>query len=332
MDNQVTSAGGAPDLVITNVTIIDAVQGVVKADVGIKDGRICAHRQGRQSADDGRRDARPGMRPRHRRHLRRASDPDRRPASTRTSISFRRSRRMPRCPTARRRLIGGGTGPSDGSNATTVTPGPGNIDNDAARRSRAGRSTSASSARATATARPRWSSRSRPARSASSVTRTGAPRRPCCARALTVADEMDVQVCIHTDTLNESGFVEDTIAAFEGRDDPLVPHRRLRRRPRAGHHQGRGPAQRAARLDQSDAPLRHQLAGRALRHDHGVPPPQPRHPVGRGVHREPHPRRDHRGRKRAARHGRDLDVLERLAGDGPHRRVLAAHASRPPTR
>jgi urease subunit alpha len=35
--------------------------------------------------------------------------------------------------------------------------------------------------------------------------------------ALAVADEMDVQVCIHTDTLNESGFVEDTIAAFEGR-------------------------------------------------------------------------------------------------------------------
>ena len=35
--------------------------------------------------------------------------------------------------------------------------------------------------------------------------------------ALTVADEMDVQVCIHTDTLNESGFVEDSIAAFEGR-------------------------------------------------------------------------------------------------------------------
>ena len=35
--------------------------------------------------------------------------------------------------------------------------------------------------------------------------------------ALSVADEMDVQVCIHTDTLNECGFVEDTIAAFEGR-------------------------------------------------------------------------------------------------------------------
>ena len=34
---------------------------------------------------------------------------------------------------------------------------------------------------------------------------------------LAVADEMDVQVAIHTDTLNESGFVEDTIAAFKGR-------------------------------------------------------------------------------------------------------------------
>ena len=42
MDNQVTRAGGAPDLVITNVTVIDAVLGVVKADVGIKDGRISA--------------------------------------------------------------------------------------------------------------------------------------------------------------------------------------------------------------------------------------------------------------------------------------------------
>ena len=42
LDNRITRAGGAPDLVITNVTIIDAVLGVVKADVGIKDGRICA--------------------------------------------------------------------------------------------------------------------------------------------------------------------------------------------------------------------------------------------------------------------------------------------------
>src|SRR5437773_10301361 len=39
-DNTLTSAGGAPDLVIINVTIIDAMLGVVKADVGIKNGLI----------------------------------------------------------------------------------------------------------------------------------------------------------------------------------------------------------------------------------------------------------------------------------------------------
>jgi len=41
LDNELTSAGGAPDLVITNVTIIDAIQGVIKADVGVKNGLIC---------------------------------------------------------------------------------------------------------------------------------------------------------------------------------------------------------------------------------------------------------------------------------------------------
>ncbi len=47
--------------------------------------------------------------------------------------------------------------------------------------------------------------------------RTGAPRRRRSTTALSVADRYDVQVMIHTDTLNESGFVEDTIAAFKGR-------------------------------------------------------------------------------------------------------------------
>ncbi len=40
MDNQLTSAGGALDLVITNVDVVDPTIGVVKADVGIKDGKI----------------------------------------------------------------------------------------------------------------------------------------------------------------------------------------------------------------------------------------------------------------------------------------------------
>src|SRR5262245_7700173 len=41
MDKRLTGAAGAPDVVITNVTVVDAVLGIVKADVGIKDGRIC---------------------------------------------------------------------------------------------------------------------------------------------------------------------------------------------------------------------------------------------------------------------------------------------------
>ena len=40
-DNELTSAAGAPDLIITNVTVLDAIQGVVKADVGVKNGLIC---------------------------------------------------------------------------------------------------------------------------------------------------------------------------------------------------------------------------------------------------------------------------------------------------
>ena len=47
--------------------------------------------------------------------------------------------------------------------------------------------------------------------------RTGARRRRRSTTALRVADDYDVQVMIHTDTLNESGFVEDTVKAFKGR-------------------------------------------------------------------------------------------------------------------
>jgi urease subunit alpha len=53
--------------------------------------------------------------------------------------------------------------------------------------------------------------------SRSNCMRTGARRRPAIDNCLSVADAMDIQVMIHTDTLNESGFVENTIAAFKNR-------------------------------------------------------------------------------------------------------------------
>ena len=73
MDNQLTSAAGALDLVITNVTIVDAILGVVKADVGIKDGKIVGIGKAGNPQHDGRRHA--GARASARR-------PTRSPAST----------------------------------------------------------------------------------------------------------------------------------------------------------------------------------------------------------------------------------------------------------
>ena len=53
---------------------------------------------------------------------------------------------------------------------------------------------------------------------------------------LRVADESGVQVAIHTDTLNEAGFVESTVDAIARPVDQRLPHRGRRRRARAGHH------------------------------------------------------------------------------------------------
>ena len=57
----------------------------------------------------------------------------------------------------------------------------------------------------------------------------------CC---LSVADEMDVQVLIHTDSLNEEGLRGEYNRSVQGQDDPHVSHRRSRRRACAGYHQG----------------------------------------------------------------------------------------------
>ena len=160
----------------------------------------------------------------------------------------------------------------------------------------------------------------RPAPAASSCTRTGARRRPRSTRACAVADETGVQVAIHTDTLNETGFLESTVEAIAGRGDPRVPHRGRGRRPRAGHHPDRVVPERAAVVDEPDAPAHGQHRRRAPRHAHGLPPPEPARARGSGVRGEPHPRDDDRGRGRAARPRRDLDDRLRLAGDGTGRR------------
>jgi urease subunit alpha len=59
---------------------------------------------------------------------------------------------------------------------------------------------------------------------------------------LAVAERFDVQVAIHTDTLNESGFRRGHDRRLQGAHDPHLPHGGRRRRPRPGHHQGLRPA------------------------------------------------------------------------------------------
>src|SRR3954465_7840236 len=113
-------------------------------------------------------------------------------------------------------MIGGGTGPATGTSATTCTPGPWHL----------GRMLQAAEGLPVNLSFSGKGNASRPA-ALEEMIRAGASclklhedwgTTPAAIRcALEVADRFDVQVMIHTDTLNESGFVEDTIAAFQGR-------------------------------------------------------------------------------------------------------------------
>jgi len=215
LDNEVTSAQGAPDLVITNVTIVDAIQGVIKADVGIKDGRICGiGRAGNPNTMDGitpslvignATDAIAGE------HLILTA------GGVDTHIHFISPQQVyAGLSNGVTTFFGGGVGPSDGTNATTVTPGPWNL----ARMLQAAEGLPVNVGFL-------GKGHAHGAAPLVEQVEAGAVGFKChedwgttpavIRSALKVADDMDVQVCIHTDTLNESGFVEDTIAAFEGR-------------------------------------------------------------------------------------------------------------------
>ena len=175
VNNQLTSEGGALDLVITNVTVLDAVLGVVKADVGIKDGLIAGiGKAGNSGTMDG---VTPGL--------------DVGPATdaisgeqlilTAGGIDTHVHYIAPQQAYAAlsngvTTFFGGGIGPSDGSNGTSLTPGPWQIEM-MLRAFEGCRSTSGSSARARPVRPPSWS-RSWPARPGSRSTRTGARPPP----------------------------------------------------------------------------------------------------------------------------------------------------------
>ncbi|WP_340314629.1 urease subunit alpha [Rhizorhabdus argentea] len=210
--SQRTRAQGAADTVITNALILDH-SGIYKADIALRGGRIAA--------------------------IGKAGNPDVQPGvdiiiGPGTEIIAAEGKIVTAggvdahihfiCPqqieeaiaSGITTMVGGGTGPATGTNATTCTPGPWHIE----------RMLLAAEGLPVNLAFAGKGNASQPDALVEQI-RAGAAALKlhedwgttpaaidCC---LSVADLMDIQVMIHTDTLNESGFVEDTIAAFKGR-------------------------------------------------------------------------------------------------------------------
>jgi urease subunit alpha len=279
----------AVDTVITNALIVDH-WGIVKADVGIKHGRVAG------IGKSGNPDIQPGVDI--------VIGPGTEAIAGEGKILTAGgidSHSHFICPqqveealmSGVTTMIGGGTGPATGTNATTCTPGPWNIH----------RMLQAVDGLPMNIGLLGKGNASLPGALEEQV-RAGAmglklhedwgttpAAIDCC---LSVADKYDVQVAIHTDTLNESGFVEDTLRRLQGPHHPHLPHGRRGRRPRPRHHQGLRRGQCPAFLHQPDPALHHQHGGRAPGHADGLPPSARQHCGGRGFRRVPHPPRDHR--------------------------------------
>lgn len=210
--SQASRAEGAVDTVITNALIIDH-SGIYKADVGITDGRISG--------------------------IGKAGNPDVQPGVTiivgpgteaiagegkiltagalDTHIHFICPQQVDEALYAGiTTMLGGGTGPATGTAATTCTPGPWHLQ----------RMIEAAEGLPMNLAFCGKGNASLPSALIEQVKAGAAGLKlhedwgttpAAIDNCLTVADDFDVQVMIHTDTLNESGFVEDTVAAFKGR-------------------------------------------------------------------------------------------------------------------
>ena len=136
---------------------------------------------------------------------------------------------------------------------------------------------------------------------------------------LSVADVYDIQVMLHTDTLNETGFLDDTIDAFKGRSIHASTPRAGGGQPRTS---SRSPAEvRSALLDQSDPAVHPQHHRRASRHADGLPPSRPVDPRGPGI-RECRIRTETIAAEDILHEFGVFDDVVGLPGDGPARRVM----------
>jgi len=217
--SQRTRAEGAVDTVITNALIIDH-WGIVKADIGIRDGRIVSiGKAGNPDVQDGFGNM----------------DPSRSIIiGPGTEVIGGEGKILTAggidahihfiCPqqveealmSGLTTMLGGGTGPASGTTATTCTPGPWHI----ARMLEAAEGLPinlAFAGKGNAALPGALIEQIRAGACALKLHEDWGTTPAAIDNCLTVADDYDVQVMIHTDTLNESGFVDDTIAAFKGR-------------------------------------------------------------------------------------------------------------------
>lgn len=209
-----TSADGDLDLVITNALVLDCT-GIYKADIGIKDSRIAGiGKAGNPAVMDG---VTPGMTVGASTEALAGEGLILTAGGIDTHIHFISPQQID-CAlySGVTTMIGGGTGPADGTNATTCTPGPWNLERmlQAAEEypmniGLLGKG-NCSDERALA-------EQIRAGAMGLKIHEDWGSTPAVIDHCLNVADEYDVQVAIHTDTLNEGGCVEDTLNAIAGR-------------------------------------------------------------------------------------------------------------------
>jgi len=211
--SQVSRAEGAVDTVITNALVIDAGAGIFKADIGLRDGRIAAiGKAGNPDTQDGVTIViGPGT------EIIAGEGKILTPGGFDAHIHFICPQQIEEAlMSGITTMLGGGTGPAHGTLATTCTPGPWHM----------ARMIQSFDAFPMNIGLSGKGNASLPAALEEMVLGGACSLKlhedwgttpaaiDCC---LSVADDHDVQVMIHTDTLNESGFVENTVAAIRGR-------------------------------------------------------------------------------------------------------------------
>ncbi|HEX4083672.1 MAG TPA: urease subunit alpha [Chthoniobacteraceae bacterium] len=201
------------DLVITNALILDAVAGVIKADVGIKGGRII----GIGHAGNPLLQSGVSMTIGAATEVIAGEGCILTAGGLDTHIHFICPQQIEHAlASGITTMLGGGTGPATGTNATTCTPGIWNMHRMLEAADHFPMNLGFMGKGNCSTHEP-LREQVLAGAVALKLHEDWGTTPAAISTCLDVADELDVQVTIHTDTLNESGFVEDTIRAFKGR-------------------------------------------------------------------------------------------------------------------